>query len=133
MPVEWSGKYVIGIDIFDDQHKKLFDLINNLEKSVREGNSRAVIGNTLSELVQYTVTHFSHEERVLLEYGYPDYEYHLQEHNDLLGQVREFKNNIDAGKSVMTMELMGFMVNWLTNHINQTDRKYVHFLKSRAK
>ncbi|MDH5509304.1 MAG: bacteriohemerythrin [Nitrospinota bacterium] len=132
MPIEWDGKYFIGIRSIDEQHKKLFDLINNLEKSVREGNSRAIVAKVLDELLHYTVTHFSDEERILLENGYSEYELHLSEHNDLLAQVREFKNNHDAGKSVITMELMGFLVNWLTNHINQTDRRYVPFLESKG-
>ncbi|MDH5637383.1 MAG: bacteriohemerythrin [Nitrospinota bacterium] len=132
MPVEWDGKYTLGIKAIDEQHKKLFDLINKLEKSVREGNSRAMVAKVLDDLLHYTVTHFSDEERVLLENNYSEYEFHLSEHNDLLAQVREFKNNHDAGKSVITMELMGFLVNWLTNHINQTDRKYVPFLESKG-
>ncbi|MDH5477664.1 MAG: bacteriohemerythrin [Nitrospinota bacterium] len=129
MSADWDEKFTIGIEEFDQQHKKLFGLINELETSVRQGNSRSVMSKVVDELLHYTLTHFSQEEKTLLENGYPDYEYHLQEHNDLLGQVREFKNNHDAGKSVITMELMGFLVNWLTNHINQTDRKYVPFLQ----
>ena len=130
MPFEWDGKFSIGIKTFDNQHRNLFNLINNLEKSVREGDSRAMVALVLDELLRYTVTHFSEEERVLREKGYPDYEHHLKEHNELIEQVREFKESHDAGKSVVTMELMGFLVNWLTNHINQTDRKYTSFLKS---
>ncbi|MDH4185187.1 MAG: bacteriohemerythrin [Nitrospinota bacterium] len=132
MPVELGGKYILGVKTFDDQHIKLFQLIADLEKSVREGKSREMVGQVVENLLMYTLTHFSAEERLMLELGYSGYDTHLQEHSDLLSQVREFKNNYDAGKSVMTMELMGFLVNWLTNHIDRTDRQYVGLFKGKG-
>jgi hemerythrin len=129
MPVEWGSKYVFGLNNIDEQHMRLFGLINSLEKSVREGNAREVVGKVIDDLVGYTATHFSFEEALLRRSGYPDYASHIKEHEELLTQVSQFKRGHDAGKSLMTMEVMGFLVNWLAKHIDQTDRRYVPFLR----
>ena len=130
MPVEWGGKYVLGIKSVDDQHMALFSLINKLEQSVRERNSREVVGMVIDNLVQYTVTHFSEEESLMRAAGYPGLEAHKNEHAGLLAQVAAFKQGHETGKSPMTIQLMGFLVNWLTNHIDKTDRQYVPFVSS---
>jgi methyl-accepting chemotaxis protein/hemerythrin len=66
------------------------------------------------------------------KYGYPDYEEHSLEHQKLLVQVQEFKSDYDAGIKTMTVEVMGFLVDWLIDHIAQSDRKYAPFLKSKG-
>ena len=129
MPIEWGAKYVLGIDSIDDQHKALFALINQMERSVREGNSREVVGKVIGDLVQYTLTHFTDEEKLMQDAGFSELEAHKKEHANLLAQVAAFKQGHETGKSPMTIQLMGFLVNWLTNHIDKTDRQYIPFMK----
>jgi hemerythrin len=46
--------------------------------------------------------------------------------------VGNFKQRFAAGDATVAMELMDFLKDWLVNHINGTDRKYVPFLKGKG-
>ncbi len=133
MYAEWdSEKFSVGIDLFDSQHKTLLGLINQLHDGMKEGKSKEALGKVLDELMRYTMTHFSDEERLMKKHGFPGYEKHFHEHQELLARVREFKSDYDAEIKIMAVEVMGFLADWLVNHIAQSDRGYVPFLKEKG-
>ena len=132
MYFKWDDKYSVGVKLFDEQHKKLFTLMSNLRESMQGEDTKKVVGEVLDELIDYATTHFSDEEREMLEHGYPEYEVQREQHQDFLNQVNEFKTSYAAGKTMMTTEVMGFLVNWLTNHIAQTDKKYGVFFNDKG-
>lgn len=137
MIIEWNETFSVGVQLFDDQHKKLFAMVNGLEEGMKNGDDHAAIEEVLNRLVEYTVTHFTEEEREMRERGYPGYEDHLEEHQDLLSEVGDFKSSFDIGvgdvsSDMMILELMGFLGNWLTNHINGTDKKYTTFFNDQG-
>lgn len=37
MVIKWDETYSVGVKIFDDQHKKLFGMINGLEEGMKAG------------------------------------------------------------------------------------------------
>lgn len=130
MYTQWDDeKFGVGLELFDDQHKTLLGMINKLHDGMKQGHKRESLGKVLVELMRYTMTHFSNEESLMKEYGYPAYEEHFKEHQRLLTQVQEFKSDFDAGIKTMTVEVMGFLVDWLLNHIAQSDRQYVSLMK----
>lgn len=129
---EWDDKYSVGVELFDQQHKKLFVLMNDLRSSMLEGNAKEVVGKVLDELIDYTATHFADEEDEMESYGYPEYEVQRQQHLDFLNQVKEFKTNHTGGREIVTTEVIGFLVNWLTNHIAKTDKKYEEFFNKKG-
>lgn len=132
MYIQWDEKFSVNIRQFDAQHQRLFELVNNLHRGMKEGNKRDALQATLDGLIAYTITHFGAEEQMMLKHGYPGFDTHHKEHDDLLSQVREFKVNFDAGKSMLTVEVMGFLVNWLTHHIAGTDKKYSAYLNGKG-
>ena len=78
MIIEWNETFSVGVQLFDDQHKKLFAMVNGLEVGMKNGDDHAAIEEVLNGLVEYTVTHFTEEEREMRERGYPGYEDHLE-------------------------------------------------------
>ena len=45
--VEWSDeKYAIGVARVDEQHRRLFELLNELHDAMQEGEGRDVVGET---------------------------------------------------------------------------------------
>ncbi|MBI4664919.1 MAG: hemerythrin family protein [Nitrospinae bacterium] len=127
MEFNWDESYSVGVRKFDDQHKKLFSLCDQLNNSVKEGKGRAVLGDILDELQEYTSKHFLAEEIDMLSQGYPDYETHKAEHDKLRLQVREFYNNYYSGNMVLSENVMDFLSDWLKLHIAKTDKKYAPF------
>jgi hemerythrin len=124
----WNYVFSVGIDEIDEDHHRLIDLFNILNHSVTAGDGPEYLAAVLEELINCTVWHFSHEERLMLKYGYPGYAEHREEHQDLIASVRELQQAIlKAGKLVATEDLE-FLEHWLTGHILATDMKLGSYL-----
>jgi len=132
MQIEWKTDYSVGIKKFDAQHKRLFEMINDLHKGVVERRDRETMEKVLVGLIDYTFTHFGSEELAMQEYAYPDYEEHLAEHKRLAASVNGYVADMKSGKDLRALNLGGFLYNWLTDHIAQTDKRMCAFLKARG-
>ena len=60
--ITWNNMLSTGVTEQDNQHKKLIDLINQLNDAMQAGKGSEVLGKVLAELVNYTVFHFGYEE-----------------------------------------------------------------------
>ena len=128
----WSNNYSVGVLEIDSQHKVLVGLINDLHDGMKQGKGKEALGGVLAELVRYTVYHFGFEEKILEGAKYPDLVEHKRTHKDLVAQVQKIKSDYEAGKTVLSMEVMSFLKDWLGNHILGTDKKYSSHLNSKG-
>ena len=128
----WLDKYSVQVDKIDEQHKMLVELLNQLASAMSQGKGRMVLESVLEKLVDYTVFHFSEEEKYFDQIDYPQAGDHQKEHADLLEEVIQFKADFDAGNVRITVKLMQFLKEWLINHINGTDKQYSHHLNERG-
>ena len=129
---EWKDLYSTGIHSVDAQHRNLFAVAEDLYAAMSTGQGKASVGRTLDRLVQYTASHFSHEERLMRLHDYPDLAAHKAEHEKLTSQVLAFQADFRSGKVTMTVQLLQFLKDWLQNHIQGSDMKYAPFLKDKA-
>ncbi len=128
----WNETYSVKIKKFDDQHRKLIDLINQLHDAMLVGKGKDVMGSVLNSLVDYTKTHFAAEETLMKLHGYPDYEQHKKEHNVLVMQVLDVQRQLREGKTPITQAIMFFLKEWLQQHIQGNDKKYGPFLNGKG-
>ena len=123
--ITWSDKLSVGVKSIDDQHKKLVTLLNQLHDGMMAGKGKEVVGIVLKGLVDYTATHFKYEEDLFARTGYPDAAAHKQEHAELVQKVIEIQKKYEtAGPSVLTIQVMNFLKDWLTKHILGVDMRY---------
>lgn len=128
----WEDRLSVNIKGLDDQHKKLVDLINKLYDGMKAGKGADVMEGILTELVNYTVTHFSNEHALFQKHGYPEFAQHKKEHDDLTKKAIELRDDLKAGKSVISVEVMSLLKDWLNNHILGTDKKYTVYLNGKG-
>ncbi|HEX8947628.1 MAG TPA: bacteriohemerythrin [Dissulfurispiraceae bacterium] len=128
----WDGKFSVNIKEIDDQHKKLFDLVNNLHDAMKAGKGKEAVGKVLNELISYTVYHFGTEEKLFQQYGYPEQTKHKKEHEDLTKKATDLKGKFDKGDIAITIEVMNFLRDWLNTHILRTDKAYSAFLNGKG-
>ncbi|MGB9667589.1 MAG: bacteriohemerythrin [Thermosulfidibacteraceae bacterium] len=131
--MEWNEKFITGVREADEQHKRLVDLINELYDAMSQGKGSEVIDKILDELAKYADYHFKTEEGLMSKYGYPELEQHKREHEAFTKKVQEFIESRKGGSLTLTMKVMNFLKEWLTNHILGTDKKYGPFLTSKMK
>ena len=130
--INWSSNLSVNIAEIDQQHKKLIDLINELNEAMKMGKGTNVSGKILNELVNYTLTHFKTEERYFAFYKYPDAEKHIQEHETFTIKVSDFVAGIEQNKLTFTLEMMRFLSEWLKKHIMGTDKQYSEFFNQKG-
>jgi len=130
--ITWSDNYSVNINEIDKQHQKLVGLVNSLHDGMKVGKGKELLGGILNELVNYTAFHFGCEEKLFDQYLYPETKTHKREHSDLVEQVMTYKKSYESGNSILSMEIMNFLKDWLTNHIVGSDKKYSTFLNSKG-
>ena len=139
MNLKWDESYSVGIRSFDDQHKKLFEIVNILCLLVKTRTAWDPLGKdamseVLQDLRQYTKIHFETEERAMRTHGYADYENHKKEHDRFAGMVDEFilrftnKQRFNKDGVMLTVEVLNAAIKWLDEHLNGTDKLYSAFL-----
>jgi len=119
---------IIGIEEIDDDHNKLVNLFNILNHSIMEGAATDYVEAVLDELINCTVWHFSHEERLMLKYGYQGFEEHRTEHQDLINSARELKQKFTLTGKLDEKEDLEFLERWLTEHILVADTRLGAYL-----
>ena len=126
--LEWDSSFATGIRSIDDQHRKLFDMVNDLHDAMQQKRTKEAIGQILNRLIEYTGSHFAHEENAFRKTSYPDEAAHKQEHTKLVGQVLDLQGKFNAGEAVLTQSVIEFLQDWLINHIKGTDKRYAPHL-----
>lgn len=129
---QWNDHYSVKVHAMNLQHKRLFEIIRELYTAMRSGRGKDIAGDVLRRLIDYTLYHFTAEEKLMEENKYPSLALHRTEHKILTDEVRAFKKEFDAGNKFITPELLRFLQNWLTNHIQNSDQRYGEFLNSRG-
>ncbi|HAN44713.1 MAG TPA: hemerythrin [Ruminococcaceae bacterium] len=135
MAYVFDNSVMTGNAKIDEQHKMLFDAINNLLDACGKGKGRAEIEKTLIFLNDYIATHFADEEKLQMQYGYPDYPQHKKYHEGYKQVVRdiidEFKK--DGATLVLLGKVNSSIATWLVNHIKKEDVKVAAHIKNSSK
>jgi len=124
----WDHILSVGIDEIDEDHRKLVNLFNMLNHSVTEGDVPDYLEAVLEELINCTVWHFSHEERLMLKYDYEGIAEHKMEHQELIKSARELQQQILQAGNLVAKEDIEFLEHWLTEHILTADMKLGSYL-----
>ncbi|CAH1746463.1 MULTISPECIES: bacteriohemerythrin [Thauera] len=128
MPITWNPELDTGIDVIDQQHRRIVNYINALEVA-NATRDRAAIGRTLDELVEYTISHFAFEESLQEEAGYAFSKPHKRVHELFVRRVNEYVERHRLGDDIGD-ELYKLLATWLVNHIKRDDSDYVGAVKA---
>ena len=128
MAISWNENLSVKIELFDLQHRKLIELINGFYENVHKGAGKENFLLFTKSLKEYSVYHFSAEEKLMKEYDFPGFDSHKIEHNVFIEQVVFFEEKFKSGKDVVILEVINYVKDWVINHVMGTDKKYSDFL-----
>ena len=123
----WGDDYNMNISLIDEQHKKLYELINKARMVVNFSLINAL--ETLDQIKEYAREHFEIEEYFMKVCNFPELESHRNEHIDFANTIIDYKNKVVCGDSQIINEILGYIVGWVDNHIQVTDREYIDCFK----
>jgi hemerythrin len=130
--IQWNQSLSVNVPDIDKQHQRLVKLVNDLHDALHAGKGNDAAAGIIQELIAYTRTHFSYEEKQLELAKYPDIVNHKAAHTALIKKVEEFAEKIKKGQAGISIQLSAFLGDWLKNHIMVTDMKYSPFLAQKV-
>lgn len=122
--VEWNDSYVINIPAIDRQHARLFEHLDDFYQSLRaEGRDAApAIAQLVQRLENYATYHFRSEEDLMRRHGFRGLDAHRREHDSFSAKLSAFRERMDDGRMVLSVELTNYLRDWIGNHISRVDR-----------
>ncbi|MBU1247235.1 MAG: bacteriohemerythrin [Proteobacteria bacterium] len=130
--IEFGPENVVGVAIIDEQHHKLFDMLNTLHQATVTGEEQSALVSIFDDLIEYTVYHFRTEEEFYVKHEYPSYEAHKAEHDKLAGQAVELLQQFQSGSATISFDLLDFLHGWLLTHTMGLDKEVGPFLNDRG-
>ncbi len=130
MEVTWNSRYDTGIQIIDEQHRELFEIVERLRRMIQECAARDVVEALLGDLLACSERHFATEETYMSKFAYPDLPQHVSEHASMLTSLRELLAKFQESHQSMALMVPTFMEGWLKHHISDGDFGFVTFLKA---
>lgn len=127
MTIRWIDAYRIGHEQIDAEHQKLFKLVNQFLLADDKGSLTL---NAMG-MFKYTREHFTREEDLMRELGYPGTREHVRQHNDLLTRLNGIAENI-ANDTLDKPNLESFLSHWLLNHIGSADAELAGYIGLQA-
>ena len=133
---EWDPSFNVNIKKIDEQHKHLFEIINEYFLAMMDAEANEVLSETIDKLLNYAEYHFSVEEDFFIEYSYIHIDNHIQQHAYYFAKIKAYQTMVNAGvKQIggkpITVILWIFLKEWLINHIKIEDMKYRdHFIST---
>jgi hemerythrin-like metal-binding protein len=125
--ITWKDYYSVNDPSLDAEHKRIIQYINDLYAALRDPTQGAVTKQVLDRLVQYTCTHFDHEETRMREIGYPNFEAHKARHDALRRRTVGLRTNVTL---VTARDVLVFLKDWFVNHIQAEDKLYSAYMPS---
>ncbi len=128
----WKDEYTVNVNEIDSQHKKMINLVNNIQLSVvSHKNKDNDLKLLLYELLEYTRINFSTEENLMKKHAYPKFKKHHKEHKSLLKQIKQLIKVLEKGKHLTFYSDYDISSDLAIIHMKDHDKKLADFLNSK--
>jgi hemerythrin len=123
----WEDKYSVNVAEIDTQHKKMFEMINNLYQAMEESKAQNLLQPIIKGFVDYAEYHFATEEKYFNEFNYPQKDQHILAHRAYTNEIRKLLKKSAEDKTLVSMQLMDFVEDWWIQHVIGMDQRYTQF------
>jgi len=134
MLLEFDNSLITGNKTIDTQHKELIDRIRSLVSSCEEGCGKIKAVQMLDYLDEYTNFHFSAEEKLQEDAGYPELDKHKQKHEEFKQTIKELYELLEESEGPTDQfveQVQKNVVEWLFHHIKSFDRSVAEYINIR--
>ena len=136
-PFAFTDRFKTGIALVDDEHRTLFEIIketNDLICAELLHDKYDKIMELLEKLRDYTEFHFHDEETLMERIGYPELEAQKRAHAVFIERLVDIDldtlDSIDNDQQAYLLDLINFLIGWLSNHILGSDKKIGEYVRS---
>ena len=126
--ISWEEKLSIGIDVIDEHHRYLFDLINDLYEVVARKRGAREVARLIKALDAYAKIHFRAEEQMMNHYGYQGITRQLDQHHAFEEKIAELYEELHINPFVAQFDALSYLRNWLIHHILVEDMQLAELI-----
>ena len=123
---EFKDEFLTGIEQIDQEHKKLFEIADQLYTLKNQEfipDKYDNIREILNQLKDYTMTHFDHEEAYMESIGYKRMFTQKVQHDELRHTINQWRlDEIDENQDEAIDEMLKVVTDWLVDHILHQDK-----------
>ena len=132
--VKWSHTLSCGIQIIDEQHKGLVNLVNDLFNHVtgNEEEEHKYFNKVIQEAVKYVKIHFATEEKIMIATKFQGYPGHKKAHEMFILTVVDKIKEYNTGKKLTLQNFTKFLKDWILSHVAVMDKQYFEHFKKLA-
>ena len=130
----WTPDLETGNFQIDTEHKKLIEAINSLLNACAQGKGRQELASATDFLLNYTKTHFAHEQKLQEQCKYPEYIMHKSWHTAFIAQVEAICIKLKSeGPTIAILGEVNGKISLLISHIKREDSKLAKYIKANSK
>ncbi|MGR3303889.1 MAG: bacteriohemerythrin, partial [Candidatus Scalindua sp.] len=122
--IELDDRYKIYVALISEDHKKLIGAIDKAIAAKQHRKSQKEMKEILHDIIRYAVKHFATEEIYMIEFKYPEYQYHKEEHLDFSIKALAYHNRIINSDYQTANKILEYLKQWQVNHFRETGKKY---------
>lgn len=131
MTIEFDDNLITKNELIDSQHRELIDRIKQFVDSCESGAGKVKAIQMLDYLAEYTDFHFSAEEKLQEEVGYPGLKEHRAKHEEFkqnLKELEDFLEESEGPTDAFVEQVKKNVVDWLFQHIKAFDRSVAEYI-----
>jgi hemerythrin-like metal-binding protein len=121
--IKWRDEFCLGIPSLDHEHRELIELINSLHEDLYHPHSETSVMEFLGEIFAKVSAHFAHEEKLMRDNDYPEYDDHKRDHERLLDEIRDLMDDYEDGVYVDVEGFAKKLEPWFSEHFKNRDAK----------
>lgn len=129
--MKWTADLSVGNEEIDEDHRKLFDLIEELRVDMQQGRANKSSREIVDALTEYSEKHFSREEAFMLKIGYPQYAAHKADHDRFVSELYSLQSRLDRGALTLTQFVDQLLNDWLRRHVLVMDKALAAYLHAK--
>jgi hemerythrin-like metal-binding protein len=124
MAIEWNEKFGTGNGQIDAQHRRLFDMLNNLERRINEGEAPSKMVDVFDDLADYIKEHFCFEEECMEFCACSASAINKMEHLQFLRKLCASLEDLKLQKPTLKVfeSLHAELSKWICSHVCRIDR-----------
>jgi len=119
--VVWDESLSVCIDVIDEHHRYLFDLVNDLINVIANKRGAKELVRVFNALTQYALVHFKAEEQMMVQYGYDGINRQKKQHNEFHEKLKELNAELHENPCTATIDIITYLQEWLVAHIRYED------------
>jgi hemerythrin len=127
--VAWREDLSVGDELLDRHHKRLFQLLGDIDHVLDHSAGYETLTKVLAELNDYIAYHFREEEAMMERSAFPFIALHRHSHQTIALRVADMCAAVTETDYMATArELRAFLSGWLVHHIEIEDFEYRPFI-----